>query len=57
MFPALFPRAEVSLITGLVELLADMPPVHLSSLLILNNPKKELFLLGGPGDAADACGT
>lgn len=57
MFAALFSSPEVSLLAGLVELLADMPPVELPSLLILNNPKKELLLLGGPRDAADAGGS
>jgi hypothetical protein len=56
MLPALLAGSEDLFSAQLVEGLTDLLPVEIAGFLILNDPKKELPLVGRPRDASYALG-
>lgn len=56
MFSALLACSEDFLSAELIEGLADLLPIEIGGFLILNDPKKELPLVGRPRDASYALG-
>ena len=56
MLPALLAGSEDLFSAQLIEGLTDLLPVEIAGFLILNDPKKELPLVGRPRDASYALG-
>lgn len=56
MLPALLAGSKDLFSAQLVEGLTDLLPVEIAGFLILNDPKKELPLVGRPRDASYALG-